>query len=130
MTLQIVLIASGVVALLFGLFFLFAADAAIRSFELGNSDVASRLFARAAGNGLVAIAVVNLLASGDGGSSALYAIVIGNILVHILGIAIDFTERFPKRGGWWVGFAVHVVFILAFGYYAIWWPVPVVALPA
>ncbi|HZP19384.1 MAG TPA: hypothetical protein VFB16_04185 [Bauldia sp.] len=122
MSLQIVLIASGAIAACFGALFFVAADTAIRTFELGASDVASRLFARSTGAGLIAIAVINVIASQDAGSGALYAIVIGNLLLHVLAIAVDFTEKFPRKGGWWVGFAVHIVLILAFGYYAIWWP--------
>ena len=121
MSLRIVLIASGVVGALFGLFFLIAPDAAIQSFQLGASDVPSRLFARAEGSGLISLAVVNFIASTDRGSAALRGVVAGNLLAHIFGIAIDFTETFPKTGGWWVGFAVHVIFIAAFGYYLINW---------
>jgi hypothetical protein len=98
-----------------------AADAAIQSFQLGRSDVAGRLFARAEGSALIAVGVVNILASGDTGSTALWALVVGNLIIHILGIAIDFTEKFPKTGGWWVGFVVHVIFIVAFGGILIWW---------
>jgi hypothetical protein len=121
MSLRIVLIASGIVGLIFGLFFLFAADAAISSFQLGASDVASRLFARAEGAALISLAVANLLASADRGSTALRGLVVGNLLIHILGIIIDFTETYPRTGGWWVGLVVHVIFIIAFGYYLLNW---------
>ena len=121
MSLRIVLIASGIVAILFGAFFLLAADTAIQSFELGSSDVASRLFARVFGGTLISLGIVNFLASADQGSPALRAIVVGNLLIHAFGIAVDFTETFPKTGGWWVGLAIHVIFIAAFGYYLVNW---------
>jgi uncharacterized protein YjeT (DUF2065 family) len=121
MTLRIVLIAAGIVAILLGLLFLLAPDMAIQSFQLGASDVPSRLFARVFGGTLMSLGVVNILASGDGRSNALSAIVVGNILGHLFGIGVDFTETFPKTGGWWLGLAIHLVFIAAFGYYLLNW---------
>ena len=121
MSLRVVLIASGIIGLIFGLYFLFAADAAIANFQLGASDVPSRLFARAEGAAIISYAIANILASGDRGSTALRGLVVGNLLVHIFGILIDFTETFPKTGGWWVGLVVHVIFIIAFGYYLLNW---------
>ena len=126
---QIMLIAAGVIACLFGLLFLFAPDQATRNFQLGESTTASRLFSRSTGCGLISVGIINILASGDSGSSALYALVIGNIVLHVLGIAVDFTEDFPKKGGWWVGFIVHIVFIVGFGYVLLSWP-PVAAATA
>jgi hypothetical protein len=116
MTPRVVLIASGIIGLLFGAMFMFNADGTIQSFQLGASDVASRLFARAEGSALIGVAIINLIASADRGSRALTAVLAGNLFIHVMGIVIDFTESFPKAGGWWIGLAVHVVFILAFGY--------------
>lgn len=69
MSLRIILIAAGVVGLLFGLMFLLAPDMAIQSFQLGTSDVASHLFARSEGAALVSVAVMNFVASRDPGAS-------------------------------------------------------------
>jgi hypothetical protein len=122
MFLRITLIASGVVAAIIGLFLLLGADAAIQSFQLGTSDVASRLFARVFGGALVSVAIMNFIASADRGSSAgLRAVAVANVLFHVFGIATDFTETFPKTGGWWAGMAAHVIFILAFGYCLVNW---------
>ena len=49
-------------------------------------------------------------------AAAVAGILAGNLFIHVMGIVIDFTETFPKAGGWWVGLVVHVVFIAAFGY--------------
>jgi len=121
MTSRLVLIASAIIGLLFGGMSLFNADGTIQSFQLGPSDVASRLFARTEGSALIGVAVINLVASADRGSRALLGVIAGNLFLHVMGIAIDFTETFPKAGGWWVGFAVHVVFIAAFGYLLATW---------
>jgi hypothetical protein len=121
MSVRIVLIAAGVVGLLFGLMFLLAPDMAIQSFQLGTADVASRLFARS-GAALVSVAVMNFLASRDsGGSWALRGVLVVNLLLHVFGIGIDFTEAFPKTGGWLVGAVIHVIFIAAFGWYLTKW---------
>lgn len=44
-----------------------------------------------------------------------------NLLLHIFGIGVDFTEAFPKTGGWLVGAVIHVIFIVAFGWYLTKW---------
>lgn len=121
MSIRIVLVVSGLVALLFGAFMLFAADAAIQGFQLGASDVPSRLFARAEGASLIGFAIINLMASGDRFSPALRGIVAGNLFIHVMGIAVDFTETFPRTGGWFVAMAIHVIFIIAFGTYLLRW---------
>ena len=121
MSLRIVLIVAGILALLFGVYFLFWADQAIQSFELGASDVASRLFGRSLGVALISLGVVNLMSSADIGSTALRAVVVGNIVVHVLSPIVDVTEAFPWTAGRWVGLAIHVVLIVAFGYYLMNW---------
>lgn len=122
MSLRIVLIAAGVVGLLLGLLFLLAPETAIQSFQLGTPDVASRLFARVTGSALFSVAIMNFVASRDtGGSWALRGVLVVNLLLHIFGIGLDFTEAFPKTGGWWVGTIIHVIFIAAFGYYLTKW---------
>jgi hypothetical protein len=118
---RVILIASGILAILFGLFFLVGAEGAIGSYGLGESTLPARLFARATGAGLISIGIINILASGDRGSPALRAIVIGNIVIHVLSLGVDFSESYAKSAGIWVGLAVHVIFIVAFGYMLINW---------
>ena len=113
--LRLLLIASGLASILFGLPFVLQTDQAIANFQLGESSVPARLFGRSEGAALIAVGLMNILASGDRPSTALLAIVIANLLLHIAGIGVDFTETFPKAGGWWVGFFMHVIFIVGFG---------------
>ena len=122
MRLRVVLIVSGIIAILLGAFLFLAPDSAVTSFQLGTSDVASRLFARGFGGTLMVVGFVNLMASSDQGSPALRALVLGNLLIHIAAIVTDFTETFPASAGWWAGFIVHIALILAFGYYLLNWP--------
>jgi hypothetical protein len=121
MALRVILIAAGIVGLLFGGFFLFGAEAAIGSYELGESTLPARLFARATGAGIFALSIVNLLSVGDRGSRALRAVVIGNIAIHAVSIWVDFSESYARNPGVWVGLLVHVVFIVAFGYALLDW---------
>ena len=44
-----------------------------------------------------------------------------NIVVHVLSIFTDFSENYPKNPGVWVGLAVHVILIGAFGYCLVHW---------
>ena len=122
MILRVILIAAGVVGMLFGLLFLFGAESAIQSFNLGDaSTVPERLFARSLGAAIISVSLINLLASSDRGSSALRAIVIGNIAIHVLSFIVDFSESYARNGGVYVGLAVHVIFVGAFGWVLLNW---------
>ena len=121
MSLRIILIAGGIVALLFGLFFVLGSETIIQGYSLGPSNVAERLFARAIGASLLTLGVIDLLASMDLGSPALRAVVIGNVVTHILDLIVDFSEGAAANPGVWLSAVVHVVFIVAFGYCLINW---------
>jgi hypothetical protein len=112
---------AGIVGLLFGLFFLLAAGQAIASYELGPATVPARLFARSAGAAIIGLSVANLLAMLDRGSRALWALAVGNVVVHVLAIAVEFSENYPRNLGTWVGLAIHVILITAFVYCLVHW---------
>jgi hypothetical protein len=122
MNLDLVLLVGGIVGGLFGIFFLFGAEAAIASYRLGASTLPARLFARATGASLIAMAVINFLSRGDAGSAALKAVVVGNIVVHLLSLGVDFSERYQRNAGIWVSLVIHIAFIAAFGYFLFDWP--------
>jgi hypothetical protein len=111
-----VLIASGSVAILVGLFYLFGTVAAVRSFELGEPVLLARHFARATGAAVLAIGVINILSVGDPGSRALRAVFVGNIVVHVLSIYTDLAESFARNTVLWITFGLHIVIIAAFVY--------------
>jgi len=121
MGLRVLLCLSALVAVLLGGAMLFMPDALITSMQLGTADVAARAFARSMGGALISVAVINLMAMRDDHSPALFAILIGNLLLHLTSPAIDFLEPFPKETGFWVGVAVHAVFAIAFAYYVLTW---------
>lgn len=112
---------AGVIGLAFGLFFLLGAEGSITSFALGAPTVPALLFARATGALIVSLGIANLFAAFDLGSRAQFGLVIANIVVHVLSIFADFSENYPKTAGTWIGLAVHVVLIGAFGYCLVHW---------
>jgi len=118
---RVVFLAAGVVGLLFGLFFLLGPDQAIASYNLGAATLPALLFARSTGAALVGLGVINLLASLDRGSLALRALALGNLVIHVLSIFVDFSENYPKNAGIWVALAIHIIFIVAFGYCLVHW---------
>ena len=115
------LIASGVVGILFGLLFLLGADTAIQGFNLGAPTIPAVIFARSEGASLISIGIINLLASNDRGSAALRALLVGNILIHVLSVAVDFSATYERNGGVYFGLVVHIIFIIAFAYLLINW---------
>ena len=121
MSLRVILIAAGIVAILFGLFLLFGAEAAIQQYNLGDSTLPARLFGRATGALLVSLGIINILASGDSGSPALRAVVIGNIVVHAFSLGADFSESYARNAGVWISLIIHVAFIVTFGWALLNW---------
>jgi len=121
MAMRVILIVSGVVAILVGLLFIFGADSAIQSYNLGESTLVTRLFVRAAGAGILSFGILNLLCVGDIGSRALRAVVVGNLVIHVLSIGVEFSESYVRNTGVWIGLVVHVAFIIAFGYLLLNW---------
>jgi hypothetical protein len=115
------LVVSGAIGVLFGLFFLLAAGQAIASFELGSPTIPALLFARSAGAAILSLSLVNILAAFHPLSRTTRAIAIGNVVVHVLSIAVDFSENYPRNAGVWVGLAIHVILIAAFGYCLVHW---------
>jgi hypothetical protein len=121
MGLRILLAISGLVAILIGGVMLLMPDAMITAFQLGTPEMGGRVFAHSMGGALVCVGIINLLAMRDDHSPALYAILVGNLLLHLTSPIIDFMEPFPKEGGFWVGVALHAAFVVAFGYYLVNW---------
>jgi uncharacterized membrane protein HdeD (DUF308 family) len=116
MGIRILLIIAGLLALAFGALMIFAPDGMVVAFNVGDSSVAARAFARAFGSALVAIGVMDLIAARDRGSPALDAILVANLLLHLLSPALDFIEPFPKDGSYWGSFVLHALLVIAFAW--------------
>ena len=52
--------------------------------------------------------------------TALRAIAIGNIVVHVVSLGVDFSEGYERNAGVWFGVIVHVL-IAAFAYALMNW---------
>jgi hypothetical protein len=118
---RVTFLVAAVTGLAFGLFFLLAAEPAITSFELGAPTIPAALFARSTGALIVSLGIANFFAAYDLGSRAQFGLVIGNLVVHVLSIFADFSENYPRNAGVWIGLAVHVILIGAFGYCLVHW---------
>ena len=116
MATRIVLIVSGLIAILVGLNYLFLTESAVLSFAIGEASFPARFFARATGAAVLAIGVLNVLSVGDPGSRALRAVMVCNIVVHAASIYVDFSEPFTRNAVLWTTFVIHVVIIAAFLY--------------
>jgi hypothetical protein len=116
MGIRILLIVAGLLALLLGALLIFAPDGMVAAFNVGDSSIAARAFARAFGGGLIAVGVMDLIASRDRGSAALDAVLVGNLLLHLLSPLLDFLEPFPKDASYWGSFLLHAIFVIAFAW--------------
>jgi hypothetical protein len=73
------------------------------------------------GSNLFAIGFINLFSSYSPWSSAVRAILWGNIVLHVLAIATDanaYNNNVINMGGLMQGTIVHIVFIIGFSIYA------------
>lgn len=116
MGIRILLVIAGLLALLVGALMIFAPDGMVVAFNVGDASMAARAFARAFGSALIAVGVMNLIAARDRGSPALDAILVANLLLHLLSPLLDFLEPFPKDASYWGSFALHAIFVIAFGW--------------
>jgi hypothetical protein len=69
---------------------------------------------------LLSIGVINFLARNDEGSPALRAILVGNIVLHVLGFGIDVYHQalgFVQTSGVIMGAAVHGLLTIGFVFY-------------
>jgi hypothetical protein len=76
---------------------------------------------RIVGVNLFAFGWINFLARNDGWTKALRAVLIGNILLHVLGLAFDgynYAQGLFLMSGVMMGAVVHLLFIFGFSVYA------------
>jgi hypothetical protein len=82
------IIISALLAWLFGLTMILAPDKMLSNLALGTTP-ATNLVMQWVGIGLVSIGVINFFSRNDPGSKALKAVMIGNIILHLLGEGFD-----------------------------------------
>jgi len=92
---------------------------------LGNSlavpaDPSTEFTTQWAGLGTFALAVINLFSRNDPGSAALRAVMVGNVVFHVLGIGLDsygFSAGLMTTSGLVTGLIPHGLLALGFVYY-------------
>jgi hypothetical protein len=75
-----------------------------------------------AGTMLLSIGIITFLSRNDPGSKALKAVMLGSIIMHIVGFAVDLYQNtigFVKSSGLIMGAIVHGLLIIGFVYYLI-----------
>jgi len=110
---------AGILALLFGLTMCFAPGKMMQNLAV-TSDQAAFNVLQWAGNMLIAIAFINFMSRNDTGSPALRAVMIGNIVLHVGGLIVDFYQYsigFVNTSGLVTGMIVHILLITGFVYY-------------
>jgi hypothetical protein len=119
MTRRTFLVLSGLMASAFGLVMLIAPAQMLGNMTTSHDANAAHVL-QWMGCTLLAVGVINILARSDAGSPALRAILIGNILLHVLGFAIDLQQHlagFILASGLTSGTIVHGALTIGFGYY-------------
>jgi hypothetical protein len=115
------LILSGIVAWIFSLGMIFMPEGFTSGISAQPPTAAVNTWAQFLGTNLFAIGFINLFSSFSPWSSALRAILWGNIVLHVLAIATDvnaYNNNIINLGGLMQGTVVHAVFIIGFSIYA------------
>jgi hypothetical protein len=107
---------AGVLALGFGAAMIFSPAA-----MLGNittlTDPGSPHVLRWLGSGLISVGVINILARNDPGSEALRAVMIGNVVLHVVALVLDVMDHLAgivKASGLASGAIVHIGLTIGF----------------
>jgi hypothetical protein len=113
------LLLAGILASLFGLSMVFA-PAQLLANMTTDASAGAALVLRWMGCVLVSVGVINILARDDAGSPALMGVMVGNVLVHALGLIVDLVDYatgFIRLSGIVMGSVVHVGLLVGFLYY-------------
>ena len=112
------LLIAGLMALFFGVTMLAAPDQMLTSMAV-DSPGAERVL-QWMSCVLISVGLINILSRNDDGSTALRAVMLGNIVLHLLGFGIDVYHHsvgFVQQSGVIMGGVVHGLLTLGFAYY-------------
>ena len=119
MSRRVFLILAGIIALFFGLGMIFNGAQMLDMVAIPTNQ-STGVVLQWMGCPLIAIGLMNLMARSDPGSQALRALLLGNILLHVFGMAIDiydYANVFIKMSGLVMGAVVHLGLIAGFAFY-------------
>jgi hypothetical protein len=105
---------------IFGLVMMIAPDQMLSNSLTSEITLSTRIVTQWVGFGVFTVGLINFLARNDQGSSALNAIMIGNIAFHSLGLAFDvydYSIGVMSLAGLATGLAPHSLLIFGFAYY-------------
>ena len=125
MSRKLFLIVAGLLAVFFGLSMLVSPEQMLAN--MAKDAPEARLVLQWMGVVLVSVGCINLLSRNDPGSAALRAVMLGNILLHVLGFGIDVYHHalgFVQTSGVIMGAIVHGVLTAGFAYYVTTLPAP------
>lgn len=118
MSRKLFLIIAGVMAVIFGLGMLASPQQMLTNMARDARE--GELVLQWMGVVLLSVGVMNILSRNDPGSPALRAVMLGNILLHVLGFGIDVYHHllgFVQASGVVMGAVVHGVLTTGFAYY-------------
>jgi hypothetical protein len=105
---------------LFGLVMMITPGVVLAINLIGEINHTTRIVTQWVGFGVFTVGLINFLSRNDPGSVALEAVMIGNIVFHLLGLAFhiyDFSLGIMNLSGLVTGLISHSFFIIGFSYY-------------
>ncbi|GEM_PF-1486605 len=115
------LLFSAVVSGAFGIALVITPDSFTTALMAQGTSDAANTWARYFGTNLFAIGIINFFTFNASWSSAVRGVLIGNLLLHVLGLAIDwysYSLHVLSIASAMAGTVIHIVFIFGFSYYA------------
>jgi len=117
---SIFLLIGAIIPLLFGLVMMIAPDYMLSNSLTREGDLLTSSVTQWVGFGTFTVGLITFLSRKDAGSMALKAVMIGNIVFHILGLCFDFYHYsigVMKLSGLLTGLLPHTLLIIGFIYY-------------
>ena len=114
------LLIAAIIPLLFGLVMMIIPDKMLSNMLTSEANLQTLLVTQWAGFGVFSIGLINFLSRKDSGSIALRAVMIGNIVLHTIGIFFDiydYSIEVMKLSGLITGLIPHSLLIIGFVYY-------------
>jgi len=118
---QTFLLVAGLLACAFGLGMMLSPASMLTNMTTGGGADAARVL-RWAGTALFSIGIITFFSRNDPGSSALKAVMVGNVMIHALAMSFDIADHlggFVNKPGIIMGSIVHLVIGGGFIYYLV-----------
>lgn len=117
---NIFLLIAAIIPGVFGLVMIVAPDKMLSNSLMGEINLMTRVVTQWVGFGVFSLGLINFLSRNDTGSTALNALMIGNVVFHSLGLAFDiydYSIGIMRLSGLTTGLIPHSLLIIGFVYY-------------